>query len=195
MSVPATPAGGNAALIQQVLPMVIGVAVLGLVMLRNRRGRRLRLEFMWVAPLLIAIACGLALWRDMATGVSYGPVTIVGLVAATAAGSAVGWWRGSLMRITVDPATEALTSQASPIGLILIGGVFILRFALRAWVQANPEALPISAAAFGDGFLLFAAGLVVTQRVEMWLRARRQLAIARAGGPASSGVGEGGANS
>lgn len=188
MSAPGTPTG-NAALFQQIMPMVIGVAVLGLVLLRNRRGRRLRLEWMWVMPLIITLICGGVLWRGLSTGMEVGPVAGLAFAASLIAGGAVGWWRGSLMTITIDPATESLTSQASPIGLLLIAGVFLARYALRLWLDANPGVLGVSGYIISDAFLLFAAGLVVTQRVEMWLRARRQLAIARAGGSTSSGEG------
>lgn len=185
---------GQSSMLQQLLPMVVGMGVLALVLWRRSRARQLRLGWMWVIPLLITLLCVGAIWRGLATGMQVGSIAATGWLVSLAAGCLIGWWRGSLMRISVDPETESLTSQASPIGLLLIVGVFLGRYALRLWLDANPGALGVSAYIIADGFLLFAAGLVVTQRIEMWLRARRQLAIARAGGPTSSGVGDDGAS-
>lgn len=182
-------ATANPSLMQQLIPLAIGMAVLGVVVLRNSRGRRLRLEWMWVLPLLITLLTVGVLWRGLSTGMHVGPVSALAWAASLAAGCAIGWWRGSLMTITVDPETETLTSRASLVGLLLIGGVFLSRYALRIWLDAHPGTLGMSAYIISDAFLLFAAGLIVTQRLEMWLRARKQLAEMRAG--RTGGVGGG----
>jgi hypothetical protein len=100
------------------------------------------------------------------------------IAAAIAAGAAIGWQRGRLTHITVDPATHGLTSKASPIGLMLILALFALKFGLRS--VPILQDLPVSAAVLTDASLLFAIGLMVTQRFEMWQRATRLLADARA---------------
>jgi hypothetical protein len=161
---------------------LLPIILLGVVILRGARARALRVEQMWVMPTLILAGAAASFSQQAPPG----PTLLAAEIAALAAGAALGWWRGRFTVITVDPQTHALTSKASPVGLVLVAAVVLIRFALRDYAVTHASSLHVSIAAITDVFLLLAAGLVCAQRLEMWLRARRLLAEARAVAPPSS---------
>jgi hypothetical protein len=149
-----------------------------MIVLRNARARRLRVERLWVAPLALLILIGLALAREAPPG----PAMLAVDLAALALGAVAGWWRGRLTRITVDPATHALTSRTSPVGMLLILALFVLRSGIRAMGAQTAGALHIPARGLADALLLVTVGLVCAQRLEIALRATRMLREARGKG-------------
>lgn len=156
---------------------LIGVGIaLTVIMLKGRKPRTLRLQWMWVVPLLITVLIGLGLWGMMYSptsdhspfGVAEWGMLVVGLVL----GGATGWWRGRMTTIFREP-DGTLKSRASPLGLILIVGLLAGRNLLRGWLEANAAAWHINGLALADAFMVFVVGLVIMQRVEMFIRARR----------------------
>jgi hypothetical protein len=158
---------------------LIPLFVVALVILRNSRARRLRVETLWITPVLMLLLVGLAL--------SQGGVPTPGMMAidllALGLGAALGWWRARFTRITVDPATQQLTSQASPIGMLVVLGIFAIRYVLRMYAQQGAGTLHIPVNAIADAALVISVGLVCAQRLEIALRASRLLAEARAATP------------
>jgi hypothetical protein len=158
---------------------LIPLIAIGLVILRNSQARRLRVETLWIMPVVIIVLIGLALSQEgMPT-----PLFMAIDLAALALGAALGWWRGRLTNITVNPETHDLTSRASPIGMLLILGIFALRYGIRMYASqgAASSGLPVNAIA--DAALVVTVGLVCAQRLEIALRASRLLAEARAATP------------
>jgi apolipoprotein N-acyltransferase len=105
---------------------------------------------------------------------------IAGLVVAALLGAAVGWQRGRLTRISLDPETGVLHSQASPAAVLIIVALFAARYGLRAWLGQSQKGDTVALAT--DALLLFSAALILVTRLEMWLRCRRLIA-AGAGRP------------
>jgi hypothetical protein len=151
---------------------IVPLLIAGLVMLRNSRARRLRVEMMWIMPTVLLAITGLMLWTQPIRH----PLAIVFAGIAFVAGAALGFWRGRLTHITVDPETHALTSKASPVGMILILVVFGARYALRSFGTETAGMLHVSVAEITDILMLLAVGIVCTQRLEMALRATRLVA-------------------
>jgi membrane protein CcdC involved in cytochrome C biogenesis len=154
---------------------IIGIAVgLIIVLLRNRRKRTLRPHLLWVMPLLVTTAIGFGLWANTQHP-HFGPMAWIAFIAALALGCVAGWWRGKTITIEKE-ADGSLKAQASPLGLILVIGLFAARAGLREVMDANAAAWHLDAVVVTDAFMLFAIGLIITQRVEMYVRARRILA-------------------
>ncbi|HPA39099.1 MAG TPA: DUF1453 family protein [Phenylobacterium sp.] len=158
------------------LPYILPLVVLAIIMIRGTRPRTLVIERLWIQPLMLMVLGGLVVFIQGAPS----PMGMVLLPLALIAGAGLGWWRGRLTRLSVDPETHTVTSQVSPVGLALLGGIFLLRFGLRAYAMKNPGALHASLADITDAMLLIAVGLVCAQRLEVWIRARALIAEARA---------------
>ncbi len=154
---------------------VVILVVLGLRMRRMRRERPLRIERLWIIPAIYLCVAGYMFWRAPPAGTIWA-VCIVGLVA----GAALGWQRGRLMRITVDPATHALSQRASPWAMLFILALILVRTAVRQAAMMGGARFHVDVTAVTDVLIAFALGLLAAQRLEMYLRARRLLDEARA---------------
>ncbi|MEZ5938189.1 MAG: DUF1453 family protein [Hyphomonadaceae bacterium] len=165
------------------LPIIL--MVLALRIWRGSRVRRLRIERLWIIPLIFLGIIGLALSAlpppSSATGYAV-------IVASLAAGAAAGWVRGRMVRVRINVETHELESQNSPLGMIVFLGLLAARMGLRYLIGSHEAEWHVPAAAVTDGFLLFYGGMIVGMRVEIWLRARKLLAEAVAARRAGQAV-------
>lgn len=156
---------------------LIPLIAVALIVLRNARERRLKVERMWISPAIFLLLTA----ATLASQPPPGPGLLVVDVLALGLGALAGFWRGRLTRVTVDPATHDLTSKTSPIGMLLILAIFALRYALRSFGAQTAGLLHVSALEITDALMLLAVGIVCAQRLEIALRATRLLNEARAG--------------
>jgi DMSO reductase anchor subunit len=156
--------------------VAFGVILL-LLVVRNRRPRPLRVELLWVRPVLLLAIFGVGAAREP---ISLTPLALAVLIAAAAVGVALGWQRGRFMRIEVDPDTHAVTSHASILGVVFILGVLLLRLLAVGAMRETAAQLPVPPILGSDALVVLVVAMVTTQGLEMWLRARRLLADARA---------------
>lgn len=157
----------------------IGLAAL-VIILRNRRPRRLRIETLWVLPAiyLALLASSLAAAPPPVTPVGVGLLLLGFLI-----GAALGWQRGRLTKIDIHPETHDLASRQSAIGLVFIFAILAIRYGARDLLAQNAGALHIPVAAALDAFFALAIAMLSVQRLELWLRATKMLAEARAAKP------------
>jgi hypothetical protein len=165
-----TGGGEASAVAPYVWILVLGIVAFRLI--RRLKPRPLRIERMWITPALILSLVALSFAIQPPPRLA---VMLAGL-ASMALGAGLGWWRGAATRIEIDPQTRELTSQASALAMLVILGVIALRIGLRELAVENAAAWSLTPLEIADVSLLFAAGLVCVQRLEMWLRARRLLA-------------------
>ena len=164
---------GNSPL-SYLIPIGIAAAV---ILLRNSRPRRLRVETLWIFPAVYLVLLGGSL------AAAPPPVTVESialLVLAFALGAAIGWQRGRLTKIDIHPETHELTSRQSAIGLVFIVAILAVRYGARGLLAANAGALHIPVAAALDAFFALAIAMLSVQRLELWLRASKILAEAKA---------------
>ena len=156
---------------------LIPLVMIAIVVLRNSRARTLRIDRLWVSPIVVLALTILTFSQSPPPGA-------VGLVmdfVAVGLGVLLGWWRARASRFTIDPATHVITSKVSMAGMLLILGIFAARYLLRSLLTADSTALHVSAIEASDSFLLLAVGLVSAQRIEWLIRARKMLAAAKSG--------------
>ena len=175
------PQAANVSPWATLIPIVVAM---GVVILRNARARRLRIEAMWIAPVILVALIGLALFGESTArgGLAMTPLNVGLDVAGVAIGAALGWWRARFTNITIDPATHELTSQASPVGMVVIIGILVLRTVVRTYAAQSSGPLGQWGPPLTDALLMMSVGLVCAQRLEIYLRASRLLAEARASG-------------
>ncbi len=166
---------GQTGWLQTLMPIVIVLLVVGLRWWRGQKMRPLRLETLWVMPAIITIVAGGLFYSLPPAGWGWA-VCIV----AAAAGLELGWQRGRMMRIEVDPVTHKLNHRPSPAALLFIVALLLVRTGLKqAMAHGGASMLHLNAATVTDAFVALAWGLVVAQRVEMFVRARAMVATAR----------------
>ncbi|MGN6278761.1 MAG: DUF1453 domain-containing protein [Sphingomonas sp.] len=96
-------------------------------------------------------------------------------VIALVVGGALGWQRGRMMAIHVDPETHALSQKGSPMAILFLFAIIAIKLA----AQSEGKALHFDVALITDAALALALGMFAMTRVEMYLRAKRMLAQAR----------------
>ena len=161
------------------LPYLVPLLLLVLVVRRSLRERRIRLEALWIAPMIFGAITVFTLWRAPPPSVAWS----LGLAAAFTIGCGVGWLRGKTTTISIDPETHLLSGRATPIAVILFALLFLARTSLRMALLQQPNAggPQLLAPLITDAFLVFALGMIAAQRVEIGLRCRQLLSDAKSG--------------
>jgi len=156
------------------LPLAVIAVVMVLRWRRMQRERVLKVERLWVLPAIYAAVVGLVFLEAPPSLAAWGWSAL-----ALAVGGGIGWYRGRMMRISVDPAIGTLRQQASPAAFFLLLGLIALRSFARQELGGGygPGQHAMLAT---DVAMAFALGLLAFTRIEMALRARRLLTEARA---------------
>ena len=165
--------GSGGSLSQYLLP--IGIAVI-VIVLRNSRPRRLQIERLWVLPAIYLVMTISAL---AAAPPPVTPISIGLLVLGFLVGSALGWQRARFTEIHIHPETHDLSSRSSPIGIIFIFAILLLRVGARDFLATHPDLLDVPVVAIGDALLVMVVATLAAQRLEVWRRASQMLAEAR----------------
>ena len=155
-----------------VLPFVVVAAVVALRLRSMSKERPLKVSTLWVVPVVYLLLMAWTLFALPPAPAGWGM-----LVGGLAVGLAVGWHRGKLIRLHRSPDTGELRQKASPLALILLLALIVLKSGARAIfgesaaTQAGSGAMLLT-----DAFIGFALGLLSATRLELYLRARRLLA-------------------
>jgi hypothetical protein len=157
------------------VPLVIIALVVLLRLRRVGKHRPLRLEQLWIIPALI-LAGTIAAFVSQPPSPAGWAVCVVGL----AVGAALGWKRGTMMHIHVDPETHRLNQMQSPAALLFFVAIVVVRYGAKALVESGVLPMHVNPMLVSDVLLTFALGMFTVMRIEMYLRARRLLAEARA---------------
>lgn len=153
--------------------ITIGIVVIVLALRMRRMGqmRPLKLETLWVVPVLYLAVAALMFWSLPPTG-----WVAIACIGALLIGAAVGWQRGTMMHIHVDPETHALNQKASPAAMLFLIALIVVRTGARSVLGQTSG---VSPAMLTDPLIAFALGMFTLTRVEMYLRAKRLLEEAR----------------
>jgi hypothetical protein len=163
-------ASGNA--ISYAVTFAILAGVIAFRWKRMSRARPLKLEWLWVLPALYSGLCVILYAQHPPRGAAW-----LFCAGAMVLGAVLGWQRGRMMRIAVDPDTHALNQRGSPAALLFIVALIAARSGARVVVERGGWG--IDPFVVTDVLMAFALGLFAAMRVEMFLRGRRLLAGAR----------------
>lgn len=152
--------------------ILIPILVIGVVLFfRMRRmsvKKPLKLGTLWIVPTIFLVISGLTLAQFPPHGLDW-----AWLAVALLLGVALGWQRGRLMKIWIDPESGGLMTQGSGWALVFLVVLLVLRMALREGLIMEANAGAIDMGLINSAFVVFALGLFGTQRGEMALRATR----------------------
>lgn len=166
---------GQGQMIQYAITAVIVLVVLAIRLRGMSRVRRLRLETLWIVPAIYLAFAAFMFAEFPPTGLAW-----LYCAVALVAGAAIGWQRGKLMHIHVDPETHILNQKASPAAFAFIIVLILVRFGARGMMAAGGEyGVHVNTMMITDALIALALGLFAVQRLEMYLRAKRLLEEAR----------------
>ena len=156
------------------ISMVAMFAIIGVVLFfrlrRMSKERPLKLEQLWIVPAIYLMVVVWLFARGVPDRVGWA------ICAATfAVGCGLGWQRGRMMHIAVDPETHMLNQKASIAGMLFI----VVLIAVKVVAQMESSQLHLNLALLTQAFGALGLGLFTMQRVEMYLRAKRMLDEAR----------------
>lgn len=155
-----------------IVTFAIIALVLGFRIWRGSRARKLKIERLWVRPLIICSILALSIASQPPP--LEAPV-LLGLVVATVAGVYLGWLRGRTVRVSIDPDTHALTSQASPWGMLILLAVVVVRTGARFVLRDAHDVAGVPVIVIIDALTLAYAGSIVGLQLDVWKRARKLL--------------------
>lgn len=163
-------------MLKQIAPLigpVLVLAIAGWRLSRASKGRPVQPNRLWIRPAILGLFLGLAFLHPAAIT----PLSIGIVLAAAVAGVVLGYVLASHQNLTIDPATGAITSKLSPVGMLVFLGLIAVRYGVRMVVtegQAEDMAQVPSDVIllYTDAALVFAFGLVAAQAWEVWRRAR-----------------------
>lgn len=162
--------GGN--WLTALLPFVILIAVVAFRFRSMSRERPLKVETLWIVPVVYVLLIG-----SMLAALPPAPAGWALMAAGLVAGAMVGWHRGKLIRIERRADNGQLMQKASPLAMLLLLAIVVLKLGARAIFGDSAAAHPSSGALLlTDAFIGFALGLLTATRLELYLRARRILA-------------------
>jgi len=150
---------------------VIVVALLAFRMRRLQKLRPLRLERLWITPVLFLVLSAVILIGHPPQGADW-----AWLVLALLVGSGLGWVRGRLINITLDPATRGLNMRSSPLAVLFLIALYFVRVGARTYFISQSAGSHVDITLVTDASILLATGLFGISCLEMWLRGRRILA-------------------
>ncbi len=155
------------------LPFVIIAVVLALRFRSMSKERPLKVVTVWVIPVVSLLLAGSTRVALPPPPIGWG-LTVLGVVI----GAAVGWHRGKMIRIHRDEQSGQLRQKASPLAMLLLAALVILKFGARELFGETAATHPGSGAMLlTDAFIGFALGLLSATRAELYLRGRRILAV------------------
>jgi hypothetical protein len=157
------------------LPFVIVAVVLGLRFRSMSKERPLKLSTLWLIPVLYLFIAGSMMFELPPPPLGWG-LAVVGL----GLGLVVGWYRGKMIHIERNAETGELRQRASPLAMILLAALVILKLGAR-WIFGEAAATTpgSNALLLTDAFLGFALGLLSATRLELYLRGQHLMAGAK----------------
>lgn len=155
-----------------VLPFVILAVVVGFRLRSMSRERPLKIGTLWIIPVVYLLLVASMLFAL--------PPTIGGwalVIVGTAIGAVLGWHRAKMISIQRDAETGELRQKASPLAMLLLVALIVLKLGARAIFGEAAATQPGSGAMLlTDAFIGFALGLLSATRLELYLRAKQLLA-------------------
>jgi hypothetical protein len=153
------------------LPFVVIAVVLAIRFRSMSRERPLNPERLWIAPVIYVLLAGTTLYSLMPPRMGW-----LLVAAGVVVGAVLGWHRGKLILITRNPESGELMQRASPLAVLLLAALVVLKLGAKSIFGDSSVGHPSSSAMLlTDAFIGFALGLLTTTRLELYLRARRLL--------------------
>ena len=150
--------------LKDALPYLLPVIVGGVLFLRVRPGteRHLKPAQLWIMPIIAGAMIAFGLYYSPHPDLT--PLHIAILIAATGAGVATGMARAHTITLRRDG--DRILAKTSSFAFLLLVALVLIRQSARSYFATSGGALAI------DASMLFALGMIITQRLTMWRRCK-----------------------
>lgn len=159
---------------QFIVPLLV-VALFARRVAKAQQARPVKLGRLWIFPALLLLGTYFTLSREPPPTL----LTVAGFLLACLAGGALGWFRVHTLEFSIDPASGAIMSKASPFGALILVGLLAFRYGLK-YLLNDEGVRGQELALWTDGAMLFTAAMMVAQSAHTYVRARRLKAPATA---------------
>jgi hypothetical protein len=144
------------------------------------KARPLKLDRLWIRPALLLAITVMVLLVPPAAGLPIRvlmPLDWAWLGLAGALGAAAGWQWGRTMAIEVHPEDGTLMVRGGQAAILVLAALILFRMGLRTGLAAEARAGNINMLLVTDLSIVFTALLFTLRSVEMYLRAKRVMAL------------------
>jgi membrane protein CcdC involved in cytochrome C biogenesis len=138
-----------------VIPLLV-VALLARRVMKSQRPSVVRVERLWIFPVILLVLVGLTLSRETTPSL----VWIVAFALVAAAGGAFGWFRVHTLEFSLDPETGAVSSKSTAFGAILLVALLLFRYAIKYFLN-DAGIRGVEVARWTDGALIFSASMLI----------------------------------
>jgi drug/metabolite transporter (DMT)-like permease len=165
--------------IQLFLPILILLPVLYFRMRHMTKAQPLKLTRMWIRPAIFLALATLVLVAPGQHGEQHNWThqAFAWLALAAAIGGAAGWYWGRTMAIEVHPEDGTLMVKGGQAALLVLVILILFRLGLRTGLEMEGRAWHLDIMLISDASIVFTAALFVVRNVEMYIRARRVMAV------------------
>jgi membrane protein CcdC involved in cytochrome C biogenesis len=156
-----------------VIPVLVILPILYLRLSRMMKPQRLKLNRLWLRPVIMIVAAGTLLAASppqLSDGVWFALAALLGIVG--------GWHWGKLTELTLHPEDGTVMSKGSQAGMIVLVLLLVFRIGMKAEVGMEAQMLHVRGAMLTDVLIIFTALLFSTQGLEIFLRAQRLMKAA-----------------
>lgn len=170
--------------LQFFIPILIIVPVLFFRMRRMARAQPLRLDRLWIRPAIFLAITVLVLLAPpphnhperVLAALDFAWLALAGVLGAVA-----GWQWGRTMAIDVHPENGTLMTRGGQAAMLVLVVLILFRMGLRAGLSVEAKAWHLNMLLVSDASIVFIALLYAARSVEMYLRARRVMALKAVG--------------
>jgi len=162
----------------QFLPFLIILPVLYFRLRRMAKTRALKLGQLWIRPAIIIAVAALVVLMPARDAKPLEAADVPWLVLAAALGAAAGWQWGRITQLHLHPENGTLMQNGSVAGMMVFLMLLLLRLGLRAGLGLEAGAWHINMLLVTDASIIFSVLLFAVQSLEIYLRARRIMALA-----------------
>ncbi|HUE63329.1 MAG TPA: hypothetical protein VMO78_03040 [Rhizomicrobium sp.] len=166
--------------LQIFLPVLIILPLLYFRMRKLTKARPLKLDRLWIRPALLLAITLMVLLVPPPAGLPIRvlmPLDWAWLGLAGALGAAAGWQWGRTMAIEVHPEDGTLMVRGGQAAILVLAALILFRMGLRTGLAAEARAGNINMLLVSDLSIVFTALLFTLRSVEMYLRAKRVMAL------------------
>lgn len=152
--------------------ITLGIIVLVLVWRMRKLGteRPLKLKYLWARPIYVLVV-GTILLIAFPLSVNDLPW----LAGSALGGGVIGWYWGRTTSLHVHPENGTVMTKSSRLAIMVLVLLIVVRVGLRSVLQMESGTWHLSEGFITDVFVVFAAGLLCLQSLEIFLRSRRVL--------------------